>query len=45
MALDALLDRFPGLRLAVPESRLTWRTGTLVRGLAALPVTGDRHGS
>jgi cytochrome P450 len=40
VALAALLDRFPGLRLAVPEEHLTWRRGgLLLRGPQALPVT------
>lgn len=38
IALGTLLDRFPGLRLAVPEEDLTWRTGSLIRGLDELPV-------
>lgn len=35
----ALLRRFPGLRLAVPESDLSWRTGTLVPTPISLLVT------
>ncbi|MFG2666994.1 cytochrome P450 [Streptomyces sp. NPDC048387] len=38
IALRAVLTRFPGIRLAVPPSRLEWRRTRLVRGLAALPV-------
>ncbi|MFI1191747.1 cytochrome P450 [Micromonospora sp. NPDC020750] len=38
VVLDTLLDRTPGLRLAVPESELTWKSGLLVRGLTAMPV-------
>lgn len=38
IALRALLTRFPGVRLAVPEDRLEWRHTRLVRGLASLPV-------
>lgn len=38
IALGALLERMPGLRLAVPETELEWRTGMLVRGLKRLPV-------
>ncbi|MFE6760789.1 cytochrome P450 [Streptomyces sp. NPDC057689] len=38
IALRAVLDRFPGIRLAVPAEQLTWRHTRLVRGLAALPV-------
>ena len=37
-ALTALLQRFPGLRLAVPEPELEWKSGMAVRGLAALPI-------
>lgn len=35
----ALLDRFPGLALAVPVEELVARTELLTGGLAALPVT------
>ncbi|WP_405102844.1 cytochrome P450 [Micromonospora sp. NBC_01412] len=38
VVLDVLLDRTPGLRLAVPESELPWKSGLLVRGLTAMPV-------
>ncbi|MFD4628378.1 cytochrome P450 [Streptomyces sp. NPDC058284] len=38
IALRAVLTRFPGLRLAVPADRLSWRRTRLVRGLASLPV-------
>src|SRR6266545_4208048 len=37
-ALTALLQRFPNLRLAVPESELEWKTGMAVRGPVALPI-------
>ncbi|MEV4315070.1 cytochrome P450 [Actinocrispum sp. NPDC049592] len=37
-ALAALLDRFPGLRLAVPEAELEWKSGMAVRGPVALPI-------
>ncbi|MEU8891244.1 cytochrome P450 [Streptomyces sp. NPDC048442] len=36
--LSALLDRFPHLRLAVPEEELRWRRGSINRGPEALPV-------
>ncbi|MFE9448111.1 cytochrome P450 [Streptomyces sp. NPDC006739] len=36
---DALLDRLPGLRLAVPPERVEWRHRTLIRGPRTLPVT------
>ncbi|MFC6884574.1 MULTISPECIES: cytochrome P450 [Actinomadura] len=39
VAFSALLRRFPGLRLAVPEPEVRWKDGLVVRGPAALPVT------
>ncbi|MFI7543617.1 cytochrome P450 [Actinoplanes sp. NPDC049599] len=39
VALGTLLHRLPELRLAVDEKRLEWKSGLLVRGLRALPVT------
>ncbi|MEV7415538.1 cytochrome P450 [Streptomyces sp. NPDC089919] len=39
LLVSVLLDRFPGLRLAVPEDELQWRPGALIRGPEALPVT------
>ncbi|WP_251092406.1 cytochrome P450 [Streptomyces sp. Caat 7-52] len=36
---DALLDRVPGLRLAVPPDQVFFRKGALIRGPEALPVT------
>jgi cytochrome P450 len=38
IALGALIDRFPKLRLAVPPEDLTLQAGLLVNGLTALPV-------
>jgi cytochrome P450 len=38
IALTALLQRFPDLRLAVPESELEWKSGLAVRGPVALPI-------
>jgi cytochrome P450 len=38
VAFGALLSRFPGLSLAVPESSLRWRPSSLIHGLEALPV-------
>lgn len=38
VAFGHLLQRFPGLRLAVPEERLAWRPGLLMHGLTGLPV-------
>jgi cytochrome P450 len=39
VAIGSLLERFPDLRLAVPQDELAWKTGGLVRGLKSLPVT------
>ncbi|MFK4145994.1 cytochrome P450 [Streptomyces sp. NPDC004065] len=39
LLVDALLDRLPGLRLAVPPGRVPFRKGALIRGPEALPVT------
>jgi cytochrome P450 len=39
VALAALVDRLPSLRLAVPEDELCWKSGLAVRGLVRLPVT------
>jgi cytochrome P450 len=39
IAIGTLLARFPALTLAVPADQLTWnRTGSIVRGLTALPL-------
>lgn len=38
IAIRTLLDRVPGLRLARPEARLSWRKGLNLRGLETLPV-------
>jgi cytochrome P450 len=38
VALTALLDRLPGLRLAVSEDQVQWKTGLAVRGPVALPI-------
>ncbi|TDD88026.1 cytochrome P450 [Actinomadura rubrisoli] len=37
-AFGGLLERFPGLRIAVPEAELRWKTGLVMRGPTALPV-------
>lgn len=37
--LDTLLDRLPGLRLAVPPEQVLWRHKTMIRGPRTLPVT------
>ncbi|MFF1282657.1 cytochrome P450 [Streptomyces sp. NPDC058299] len=39
LLMDALLDRVPDLRLAVPPDRVPFRKGALIRGPEALPVT------
>lgn len=41
IALSALLQRVPNLRLTVPEDELTWRPGLLIHGPAELPVGFD----
>jgi cytochrome P450 len=38
VAIGALLRRFPDLRLDAPVESLRWRTSSLLRGLAELPV-------
>jgi cytochrome P450 len=38
VALAALLDRFPSLRLAASADDLQWKTGMAVRGPVALPI-------
>jgi cytochrome P450 len=39
IALPALLNRFPDLRLAVPAEALRYKAGAVVHGVASLPVT------
>ncbi len=38
VALEAIVTRFPALRIAVPEDQLTWHTQTMMRGLSAFPI-------
>jgi cytochrome P450 len=38
IALGRLLPRYPAIRLAVPSHEVTWKPGTLIRGLTTLPV-------
>ncbi|MFJ4923686.1 cytochrome P450 [Streptomyces sp. NPDC088725] len=38
VALESVLRRMPGLRLAVPEDELSWKTDAMIIGLNALPV-------
>ncbi len=37
--LTTLIRRLPSLRLAIPPEEIEWRSGGLLRGVAALPVT------
>jgi biflaviolin synthase len=39
LLIDTLLDRLPGLRLAVPPDQVAWRRRTMIRGPRTLPVT------
>ncbi|WP_030904693.1 cytochrome P450 [Streptomyces sp. NRRL F-5126] len=41
ITLATLLDRLPGLRLAVAPEDVRWRRGALIRGPENLPVTWD----
>jgi cytochrome P450 len=38
VGLSMLLARLPGLRLAVAEDELEWKTGLAIRGPLALPI-------
>jgi len=38
IAFARLFERFPGLRLAVPAENLVYWDGTILHGLASLPV-------
>ncbi|MFD9734942.1 cytochrome P450 [Umezawaea sp. NPDC059074] len=38
VALETVLERFPELRIAVPEDELKWRVGTFMRSVVELPV-------
>jgi cytochrome P450 len=38
VSLETIVPRLPGLRLAVPEDDLAWRTGSFIRGLTTFPV-------
>lgn len=42
VVLATLIRRWPSLRLAVPAAEIEWRTGQLIRGVRALPVTFDQ---
>ncbi|MET9516689.1 cytochrome P450 [Streptomyces sp. NPDC002994] len=39
VALERVLHRMPGLRFAVPEDELSWKTDAMIIGLNALPVS------
>lgn len=39
LLVDAVVDRLPGLRLAVPPEEVPFKKGALIRGPEALPVT------
>jgi biflaviolin synthase len=39
LLVDTLLERLPGLRLAVPPEQVAWRHRTMIRGPRTLPVT------
>ncbi|WP_330179859.1 cytochrome P450 [Nocardia sp. NBC_01503] len=39
VVLETMLERFPNLRLAVPEAEIPWKRGMLVRGPKALQVS------
>ncbi len=39
LLLSTVLDRLPGLRLAVPADQVRWQTDVLIRGPEELPVT------
>jgi cytochrome P450 len=43
-ALKSLFGRWPGLRLAVAESEVTWRERPGIKAIDRLPVTVDREG-
>jgi cytochrome P450 PksS len=43
VAINALIERMPRLRLAVPPEALRWRSSFVLRGLIALPVTPGRE--
>jgi cytochrome P450 PksS len=42
IAVNTLLARAPNLQLAVPEGKLRWRRGLILRGLESLPVSNAR---
>jgi cytochrome P450 PksS len=38
IALNALIQKFPDIQLAIPRDKVKWRPNSLLRGLAELPV-------
>jgi len=38
LAQNALIRKFPDIRLAIPREMVKWRPNSLLRGLAELPV-------
>ncbi|RIK44889.1 MAG: cytochrome P450, partial [Chloroflexi bacterium] len=38
IAINAVVQRFPGLRLAVDDDQLAWQANDVFRGLRSLPV-------
>ena len=38
IALNALLQKYPDITLAIPRDKVKWRPNSLLRGLAELPV-------
>lgn len=43
VALDTVITRLPGLRLAVPAEQIEWVPAVLTRGVNRLPITFDRR--
>jgi cytochrome P450 len=41
VSLETILDRLPGLRIAVPDGDLVWETQAIFRGPSAFPVAWD----
>ena len=39
VTLSSILSRLPRLRIAVHEADLTWHSSSIMRGLAAFPIT------
>ena len=39
IALSTLVGRFPHLRLSIPSEQVQWKSGFILRGLEALPVS------